>query len=111
MMVISRPSTYLIATRIHRHSTNTLSECRPDLTLFISLYPIPFLRRISQNLGMKLLLVSFVLGQLRLYSYALSGLNEGSAASRLASPEIHSNIGQLFSLNIHVVAHICAITI
>jgi len=60
---------------------------------------------------MKLLLVGFVLRQLRPYSYALSGLNEGSATLHLASPKIHSPVGQLPPLNIHhdVVAHICAI--
>jgi len=88
-------------------STNISPECHPYLTLFISLYPIPSRWRISQNLGGKLLLVSFALGHLRLYSYAL---DEGSATSPLASPRIHSPVGKLVFLAIYDIAHICAIT-
>jgi len=59
---------------------------------------------------MKLLPVGFVLGHLEPYSYDLSGLDEGSATSYLASPRIHTTVGQLFLLDIHGVAHLCAIT-
>ena len=59
---------------------------------------------------MKLLLVGFVLGHIRPCSYALSGLDEGSATSYLASPRIHSPVGQLVFLDIHGVAYLCAIT-
>ena len=58
-----------------------------------------------------MLLVGFhVLGHIRPYSYALSGLDEGSATSYLASPTVHSPVGQLFSLDIHGVAYLCAIS-
>jgi hypothetical protein len=61
--------------------------------------------------GMKLLLVGFALRQsLRPYSYALSGLNEESTTSYLASPRMHSPVGQLVFLDIHGVAHLCTIT-
>jgi len=85
-----------------------LPRCRPDAILFISLYPMPSLWKIYQNLGGKLLLVGFVnvLGNsVRPYSCDVLSVLDEEGETNLPSPKIHGRLGGLVFFDIQGIAH------